>query len=68
MIRPEDSGSDSKHSWAAPAVKLSAGQELAPRKRDGARRNAELAADLRALHQTRQIYRPREGKAGPGQR
>lgn len=66
-IQPEDSRSGGKHSRAAPAVKLSAGQERAPRKRDGAIRNAELAADLRASHQTRQIYRPQEGKARPGQ-
>lgn len=42
-------------------------QELAPRKQDGATQNAELAADLRALQQTRQIYHPPEGKAGLGQ-
>lgn len=66
-IQPKDSRSGGKHSRAMPAVKLSAGQELASRKRDGAMRNAELAADLRASHQTRQIYSPREGKAGPGQ-
>lgn len=28
---------------------------------------AELAADIRALHETQQIYRPREGKARLGQ-
>lgn len=66
-IQPEDSRLGGKHSQAATAVKLSAGQKLAPRKRDRAMRNAELAADLRASHQARQIYRPWEGKAGPGQ-